>query len=275
MSEQQFIDINGGPLAYSTVGNGPPLVLLHGHLGDSRMWDEQIDILSDKYQVIRYDARGYGQSRITGNSVVHHDDLLALLDALGIDQAALAGISGGGAIALDVAANHPERVAALVLIGSGLSGFVPAPEGENPVIDELRAADERGDKAGVAEGLLKLWTDGGRTPEQVNPRARAHLKMMTEHMIDLPRFEEVEPIPATISRLASIAVPTLIVVGVLDRAGIREAANLMAQEMPRAQLALIDDAGHHPNVEHPDEVNILMLNFLAATYPAHVADTQV
>src|SRR6266508_3963747 len=110
-------------LHYDDVGSGPAIVLVHAGIADSRMWDEQVAAFSDAFRVVRYDIAGYGRSPLRGGPFSHWRDLVALLDELGIEQAALVGNSFGGRIALDVAIAAPERVSALVLVAPGLGGW--------------------------------------------------------------------------------------------------------------------------------------------------------
>ncbi|MGW4799645.1 alpha/beta fold hydrolase [Nonomuraea sp. NPDC004297] len=112
-------------LAYEEAGPPEPVgtvVLVHAGVADMRMWAHQFAALSERHRVIRYDLRGHGRSGDAVGEVCHHEDLLALMNALKIDRAALVGCSMGGAYAVEVALAAPERVAALVLISSGLAG---------------------------------------------------------------------------------------------------------------------------------------------------------
>ena len=98
-----MIEVNGTGLGYDEAGEGPAVVLLHAAIGDRRMWDAQFTELAGSHRVIRYDRRGFGESGGGSGPYSHHEDLLALLDARGIEQAALVGSSMGGACALDAA----------------------------------------------------------------------------------------------------------------------------------------------------------------------------
>src|SRR6201986_1711299 len=112
-----MIDVDGGPVwAADSGGDGRPLVLLHPGVGDSRIWDPVLPALTEKYRVIRYDARGFGQSPAP---TVKHSllrDLVAVLDHYGLQRAAFVGCSQGGASSLGLALARPERVSALALL---------------------------------------------------------------------------------------------------------------------------------------------------------------
>jgi 3-oxoadipate enol-lactonase len=93
--------VNGARLYYEVAGDGPAVVLLHAGIADSRMWDEQFDELARRYRMIRYDARGFGRSDLPAGPFAPHDDLRGLLQILGVERAALVGLSMGGATAID------------------------------------------------------------------------------------------------------------------------------------------------------------------------------
>src|SRR5258708_26323309 len=160
------IDINGASVYYEIVGSGPPLVLIHAGIADSRMWDDQIAAFSQHYKVIRYDVCGYGKTiRLPGPfSVV--DDLYKLLTALKISSAYLLGLSMGGGIAIDFTLTHPDMVAALIATAPALSGY-ETPDTFREVWEEIELAYNAGDFERVIELETRVWVDGPkRTPDQ-------------------------------------------------------------------------------------------------------------
>ncbi|MGZ5300141.1 MAG: alpha/beta fold hydrolase, partial [Actinomycetota bacterium] len=118
-------DLPDGSLYYEVAGEGPVVTLIHPGLWDSRTWDPLVPVLLDAaFRVVRYDVRGYGRSsRLTEEPYSHVRDLAALLDFLDVPLTILVGCSMGGAIAIDFTLEHPDRVAALVPVASGLGGF--------------------------------------------------------------------------------------------------------------------------------------------------------
>src|SRR5436190_2455977 len=113
----------GGPWWVEHGGCGTPVVLLHGAGMDSRLWNFVFPELARHHVAIRYDARGLGRSTPPAQPYWDVEDLAAILDHLGIDRAALVGVSMGGETALDFALARPERVTALALIGTSVSGY--------------------------------------------------------------------------------------------------------------------------------------------------------
>lgn len=262
--ETGFAEVNGATLYYEAAGAGHPLCMLHGHLLDSGQWDTQFAAFARHYRVIRYDERGYGQSSTPTEPFAHHEDLRALLAFLGIEHAYIMGCSGGGAAAIDFALAYPGMADALILVGAALSGYPPsAPDAQMGAID---AAYERGDIEQTVELLLQRWTDGvGRAPEQVNPQARTHIRAMTTHLLTRPTADEHERSlePPAFGRLGEIQAPALAIVGANDLPRIIDVASRVEQQAPRARKVVMPDAGHHPNIEHPDQFNQIVLDFLA------------
>lgn len=260
-----FIEINGAQLYYEVAGSGHPFVMLHGHLLDSGQWDDQFVAFAPHYQVIRYDARGFGQSDLPPAPFAHHEDLYTLLRHLGIRHSYLMGCSGGGATILDFALTYPGMVDGLILVGTGLSGYRPSGP-PPPQLQAMNAVMHSGDVARAVELSLQALTDGPRrTPAQVNPLARERTRAMTTRLLARP------PVPAAVQqaleppaseRLSAITVPTLVIVGGEDQAPLQEIADLVTAQVAGAQKMVIPDAGHHPNLEQPELFNQVVQKFL-------------
>ena len=120
-----FLKINDGDLYIESYGQGLALFMLHGHLLDQRQWHDQFAYFQSSYQVIRYDARGFGDSAAPTQPFFHHEDLKAIFDYFYIKSGIIMGNSGGGTIALEFAITFPEMVDALILLAPGLPGFTP------------------------------------------------------------------------------------------------------------------------------------------------------
>jgi 3-oxoadipate enol-lactonase len=188
-----------------------------------------------------------------------------MLDHLGIERAFLVGGSGGGMTSIDLALADPERVSALVLVGSGLPGC-RFPAEAPPKMVAMREARARGDLDAAVELGLQLWTDGERRrPEQVDAGARERTREMMRRLWSRPRpagddVRWLEPPPAT--RLREDRAPTLVVVGAEDWFVSREIAEQLAREVPGARKVVIPEAGHHANMEQPALFNEVVLSFL-------------
>jgi 3-oxoadipate enol-lactonase len=254
-------------LHYEIAGEGQPLVLVHGGLVNSGLWDDQFEVFAQRYRVLRYDVRGFGQSKSPTAYYSNHGDLRDLLDFLGISRAAVLGLSMGGAIAIDFALTYPDHVAALIPVAAGLGGYQV--KDNSPLRAELQEAYESGDKPRAVELSLRLWTDGSqRTPDQVDPVAREKIRAMTIHTFDLPDTENwLQPLkPPAVDRLAEIRVPTLFVVGDQDVPDILDISDLIVTAVSGARKAVIAGTAHHLNVEKPDEFNRIVLEFLDSLF---------
>jgi 3-oxoadipate enol-lactonase len=250
------------------AGAGSPVVLLHEGIGDSRMWDPQWKPYSERFQVVRYDMRGFGQSPPAVGSYSLSGDLVALLDHLQLGPATLVGMSLGGSVAMEATIARPDLVSKLVLVAPGLRGFEMNDETKAGWAEE-EAALERGDDDEAVEVNLRMWVDGpSRSPDDVDPELRRKVGEMQRRAIDIWREagEEGEHEPLVEDwgeRLGEIAVPTLVLVGDLDRAEMLEIADKLEAEIPNVRRSTIAGAAHVTNMEQPEEFDRLVLEFLA------------
>jgi pimeloyl-ACP methyl ester carboxylesterase len=260
-----FVNVPGGRIFCETVGRGEPLILIHAGIADSRMWEPQVDPLSQKHQAIRYDVRGFGRSSDPAGDFRHYEDLLAVVDKLDIRAASLVAVSMAGSIAIDFALAYPERVRALVLVATG-------PNGYDRWGDEIRRGWAEENEALAAADLeraveinLRMWVDGPRREaSEVDPAVRARVREMLE--LNLPRDGEGEALdlePLAIGRLHEIDRPTLVIAGDKDQPDIIDSSRLLAREIRGARMEELAGVAHVPNMEKPEEFNRLVLDFLA------------
>jgi len=249
------------------AGAGSPVVLLHEGIGDSRMWEPQWVPYSERFRVVRYDMRGFGQSPPAVGTYSLSGDLVELLDALELGPAALVGMSLGGSVAMEATIARPDLVSKLVLVAPGLRGFEMNDETKAGWAEE-EAALERGDDDAAVEINVRMWVDGpSRSPDQVDPELRRRIGEMQRRAIDVWRKagEEGEHRPLAEGwgeRLEEISVPTLVLVGELDRPEMLEIAEKLEAEIPNARREAIAGAAHVTNMERPEEFDRLVLEFL-------------
>ena len=261
-----FIPVTGGRLYYESIGQGQPVVLLHAGIAHLRMWDDQVPALSAHFRVVRYDLRGFGRSADAEAPFNHVDDLLAVIDSLGLDRAHLLGCSKGAGICLDFALAHPGRVRSLILVGGAPSGFTGSGY-QPPQWDAMVAAYKAGDFEQAAELETQIWLDGvGRTPEQVPAALRDRARAMSRQALEREAANaphEQPAAPNALDRLGEITVPALTLVGDLDDPDLVAAAEMMAVRLPNARHAILHGTAHLPNLEQPAEFNRLVVNFLS------------
>jgi pimeloyl-ACP methyl ester carboxylesterase len=251
-------------LHYQDTGKGQVIVLVHAGIADSRMWDAQEAAFARDHRVIRYDVAGFGKSPIVDDTPAR-EDLRRLLAHLGVERAVLVGCSMGGEIVLDFALEHPEQVAALVLVSTAPGGFEM--QGEPPTqIPLIIEALQAGDLARVAELQNQMSVDGPqRTPERVDGEMRRrvaemNLTALANGALQHAALAPLDPPAAT--RLSAIQCPTLIIAGGLDHPELLRAAEVMAAQLPKAHKAIIAEAAHLPGMERPAAFNDLVLAFL-------------
>jgi len=262
-----FVDSGNAQLYYETAGQGVPLVMIHAGVADNRQWNNEFAFFARNYQVVRYDMRGYGKSEPVDGEFSHMDDLVAVLNALGLhERAVIMGCSMGGGLTMDFALTHPSRVKALIMVGSGPSGLkldVPT----SAKFAEAEKAFEAGDLDLVCEIETQIWFDGaGRTPEQVDQKMRKLLYEMNRQALahEVKQLGKRLPNAETpaFDRLSDLKLPVLVVIGAHDTPYILAAADYMIENIPSAQKVRIEDAAHLPNMDHPDEFQAIVTNFL-------------
>jgi 4,5:9,10-diseco-3-hydroxy-5,9,17-trioxoandrosta-1(10),2-diene-4-oate hydrolase len=270
--EDRFVRVEGAKVHYQFSGAGSPLLLLHGLVGSGRNWRRNVGFLSRYASVYALDLFNMGESeRVPGLDAgleATADRIVALMDALNLSSADIAAHSHGGAIAMMLAARHPERVRKLIL-------FAPA----NPFCDAGRQlirfyntsvgalfartvpslprmlhatalARMYGDPTRVAAGSLETYTTGLRIPGTVD-----HLLQIVGRWYDDMRLLR--------SALVNLAgKPALFIWGDRDRAVLLPSGRRLQRMMPNSKLLVIPGAGHLPFEELPEQCNQAMGEWL-------------
>jgi 3-oxoadipate enol-lactonase len=253
------VEVNGARLWYDEAGDGPAVLLLHGGLGDSGLWEPVVPFLAECFRAIRGDLRFYGRSTGPAAPWSWQDDAIGLLDELGIERAAFVGLSLGGKLALDVALAHPERVWAVVGVAPGLGGHDGAAYTEE---HEARYEAAEDKTAAMMAIDFEVWA-----PLGVDDRIR-QLWRATPDANPLPDGVEArEPAGAPArERLGELRVPALVVTAAHDPAGFREIGPLVAAEAPDARHIELD-SDHYITLREPELLSGVLVEFLAAAAP--------
>ncbi|MEU4347610.1 alpha/beta hydrolase [Streptomyces sp. NPDC023838] len=251
-------------LSHDVAGSGPAVLLLHSTVCDRRMWDPQVPALVGAgYQVVRCDLRGFGETPVPDRPYSNADDVIALLDELGIERTALIGSSGGGRVALEIAARRPGRITALALLCTALVGHEPGAE-LRAFGDREDALIEAGDIAGATDLNVEAWVG----PE-ADGAAREKVRLMQRHAFDVQLAAEEEFGQIRVEAdLAAITAPTLLVSGDHDFADFRHIAVHLSGVLTDARHLELPWAGHLPSLERPDKVNPVLVDFLRETHTA-------
>lgn len=254
-------EVNGTRLYYEITGEGLPLVLVNGSSLDLRMWDEQVEDFSARFQVVRYDLRGIGKSVVPKEEFSHSEDLYHLLEFLGIEKAFILGLSFGGAFAIDFALEHFEMVDALVVASSALSSL------RDEYVEGLSALSAIAKEKGVSEAINELMDNPAFVaPENVAARRKTREILFDNRLIfetDFPLIRFWRPPQINIEEnLSKIPAPTLIVLGKRDATVIHEIAGKLEKDIKGARKIVIENAGHMVNLEKPLEFNRAVIDFL-------------
>lgn len=240
-----------------------PVLMLGGSLGTNlAMWEPQVSELSRSYRVVTFDHRGHGASPVPPTPYEITDlgeDIVALMDLLGIQRASYAGISIGGMAGIWLGANVPDRVEKLVLLCT--SAYAPPP---SRWLDRASAVRDAGTTEVIADAVVERWFTPGWAA--AHPAAvRAHRAMIAA--TDPEGYAGCcEAISAMDLRdaLPLISAPTLVISGAQDLALPPEHQRLIADAIPGARLELIEAAAHIASAEQPDTVNRLIEEHLRA-----------
>jgi len=245
-------------IAYDARGSGPVVVLLTGSNLDRRMWNREAEWLSKDYTVVRYDLRAHGESDTATKEFSHLADLIAVLDDLKIANATLIGLSAGSSIALDAALEMPARVERIVLAGPAVSGFVS--KVPVPFPPELMPTIQAREWRKVSEILLTtpVFASSPESRELVRQMVFENERLWT---VDRALMKSTTPLAAT--RLESVRVPTLVLIGDKDVSQ-REHADVLGARVPGAKLVVVPGGTHLVNLSSPKEFEAAVRAFLSA-----------
>jgi pimeloyl-ACP methyl ester carboxylesterase len=255
---------------HEVTGSGPPVLLLHAGIADARMWERECSAWAADFRVVRCDLAGFGQTPVPPDAVMRPAaDTAALLDELGLTEAAVVGASFGGSVALELAVGRPDLVRRLVLAASALPGH-----DWSAAVRAFGAAEDaalgRGDLDAAVQANLETWVAGpSRSLDDVDPRVVALVAAMQRRAFELqlPVYEQLEEAPLAegfAQRLGEIAVPVLALSGELDQPDGAVIARHVVTAIPDARHVPIAGAAHLPNLEQPARFDEAVLPFLAA-----------
>jgi pimeloyl-ACP methyl ester carboxylesterase len=260
----QWIEVAGLRIAFKQSGEGPPLVLVHGAVSDSRVWRPQVDGLSDEFTVIAWDAPGCGQSADPPESFrlpEYADALAGLISALELGRAHVLGHSFGGALALELARRHPAVVATLILVGgyAGWAGSLSAAEVERRLALAIGVADRlpNGFEPASMPGLFS---------EKMSPETvAAQTAIMSDARPVATRAMAYGLAEADLREaLAVIDVPTLLIYGDADERSPLPVAEELHRRIPTSSLVVLAGLGHECYLEDSEGFNAVVREFLRA-----------
>ena len=260
----EIVRADGLEIAYRRVGDGPPLVLVHGAAEDGRVWQPQLAALADELTVVAWDEPGAGGSSdlpAVFGLADYARCLAALIEAIGLGPAHVAGISWGGTVAQELYRQHAELVATLILVDiyAGWKGSLPEAEVHARVAGVLKTLQGPGEAFDPIPGLF-----AGAPPAEFLP--------LLDEMAAAVRPESLSNLLLVMAEadlrdvLPTIAVPTLLIWGELDLRSPLSVGQEFEQAIPKAHLVVIPNAGHMSNLERPAPFNHAVREF-CRTHP--------
>jgi pimeloyl-ACP methyl ester carboxylesterase len=260
----EIVRADGLEIAYRRVGDGPPLVLVHGAAEDGRVWQPQLAALADELTVVAWDEPGAGGSSdlpAVFGLADYARCLAALIEAIGLGPAHVAGISWGGTVAQELYRQHAELVATLILVDTyaGWKGSLPEAEVRARVAGVLKTLQGPGEAFDRIPGLF-----AGAPPAEFLP--------LLDEMAAAVRPESLSNLLLVMAEadlrdvLPTIAVPTLLIWGELDLRSPLSVGQEFEQAIPKAHLVVIPNAGHMSNLERPAPFNHAVREF-CRTHP--------
>jgi pimeloyl-ACP methyl ester carboxylesterase len=253
-------------LPHDEAGSGAPLVLLHAGIADRSMYAEHLEPLAAAgYRAIAIDLPGFGEAPPGTGGKGEWGVVLETLDGLGLERAALAGTSFGGAVAMRAAAVAPERLTALALFSAPPPVLDPSPE-LAAAWEAEEAALERGDLDGAVRAVLDAWLLPN-APEELGRRVERMQRRAFELQVEAPEEDVPDFLEERPEMLEALRSPTLVATGKHDMVDLRQGAEAMAAAIPGARRVTIEGAGHLAALETPEAFRHLLLDFLAEADP--------
>jgi pimeloyl-ACP methyl ester carboxylesterase len=245
--DQGYIENDGARIWYATYGSGSPVILLHGGLGHGGNWAYQVPALvSSGYRAILIDSRGHGRSTRDAQPYSYElmvTDVLAVMDALHLEKAALVGWSDGACTALILAAKAPSRVAGVFFFACNMDPSGVKPFEATPTLDRCFARH------------VKDYAQLSATPEQFKDLVAA-----------LAPMQQMQP-NYSASDLAQISVPVAIVQSEHDEFIKREHAEYLVQSIPNAEFIFLNSVSHFAPLQRPEQFNNAILKFAGKVLP--------
>jgi pimeloyl-ACP methyl ester carboxylesterase len=240
-----FVDVDGAKIYYATYGNGAPVILLHGGMGNSDHWSHQVPALAEKLHVIVIDSRGQGRStrtKATPSYDMMATDVLAVMDHLELAKAAIVGWSDGGEIALKLGIHHANRITKLVVYGASYDA-----KGNKP-------------RAGKSHATFAKYTAKCRADYKRLSKTPKQFDALVQWLLPIWR----NPMGFTQDQLKSITAPTLVADGDHDEIIQLTQIEEMAKLIPNARLEVFKDTSHFALWQDPASFNKVVVDFLTA-----------
>lgn len=273
---KKYIDIGQIYVYFEIAGHGKPVILIHAHSLDCRMWDAQFAELAKHYKVVRYDMRGYGKTDmpVEGLNFSHAKDLRKLMWFLGIPKAHLVGVSLGAFVAVDFLALYPEQTLSVTAIAGGIRTSAINPEQESQKkLASIEAVKKQGVGAYKKQWLEMIMNVCGPHKDEVRPQLEQMINGWSAwQALHIEPPWELNPPVAVQLKAKHPNIPVLILIGKHDSQWSVRSGETLAEIMPKAKKLYFEDAGHFPNMGTPAEFNKILMDFLSSIEYNSAAD---
>ena len=268
------INVNGAQLEYIERGEGEPLVLSHGTLGDYRSWQLQLRPFAQRYRVIAYSRRYHHPNACRGNesdysATLHADDLAALITGLGLESAHVVGNSYGAYTALFLAARHPQRVRALVLSEPPVLPLLERTADDRALRDDFldTVCEPAGEmmRHGQLEEGVRVFIDGVVEEGAFDRFSRGVHQLIMDNTCEF-KVETSSPdfwTPFTCDDASGIETPTLLLVGEHSVTFLQRVVDELQRCLPNNECVRVPDSTHELPSGRPELYNQAVLDFLA------------
>jgi pimeloyl-ACP methyl ester carboxylesterase len=268
----KFVTVDGKKIHYIEKGDGKPIILIHGFLYSTAMWNKSIDAFASKFKTYAVDLWGWGYSeRMNATDYsfpFYAQQILQFMDALNIRKASLVGQSMGGGIAVYLAAHYPDRVDKLILVDPAAIPYPMTTIGwiyQQPFVGEFLNAIP-GD-ALMENNIKTIWFyDGNKAGKEYLQEVIQPLRIQgtSEGLMYILRNVLKPPyVEKEVNMLAQIHKPILIVHGREDKAVPLDKSEKLSRLWKESKLVVFDKAGHSPHEEYPEEFNKIAIDFLS------------
>lgn len=257
-----YAEVNDAKIYYELTGNGKTIILIHGNFADSRVWDNQVEVLAEHFEVLCYDVRGFGRSSMPeiAKPYAYFDDLKELMKYLNISKAHICGHSMGCGMAIDFVLQYPDLCLSLIAAGPWIIGYdPPSIKDLNTIYEKMaNALKEKGTKQAIDTFLN--WVN-----PNANSSAHMHYKIIS-YDYSFWHWKYKNPVislsPPAFDRLDQIKIRSLIITSEYDIIACQEVAEILNQIIPEVKLYTIKEASHAMFIDKIEEFNKILLNFL-------------
>jgi pimeloyl-ACP methyl ester carboxylesterase len=241
-------------LWFDEAGSGPPVVLLHSALTDSRSWSRVRDLLATRHRVVRFDARGFGRSPNADAPYDLVEDLENVMRAAAIPPAHLVGNSMGADVVLTAAVARPDLVLSITVVGPGF-GMDDLPLESARLMKQWREGRAAKNWTVALAAARSLWLG---SDDQVERTQEVIQRPGAESVTTFARIADIE-----LPQLARLSLPALVIVGEDDDASVQASSSLLAATIPGSRTERIAGARHHPQEDQPAAFAAALMKFLA------------